>query len=70
MSDPCHKKTRSPDDRPASKASASPTREGKPLFWTVTGNDFGRSITWAKKRPNAVSEQIRTATSSLSKKTK
>jgi hypothetical protein len=23
----------------------------KPLFWTVTGRDFGRSIAWAKKQP-------------------
>jgi hypothetical protein len=23
----------------------------KPLFWTITGCDFGRSIAWAKKQP-------------------
>jgi diacylglycerol kinase family enzyme len=40
------------------------------LFWTVTGNDFGRSISWAKQQPNAVSEQIKTALSSSSPKTK
>lgn len=70
MSEPCHKKTRSPDDRPSSKAPASPARKDGPLFWTVTGNDFGRSIGWAKKQRNAVSEQIKTAISSSSKKTK
>ncbi len=70
MADSCPRPTRSPEDRPTSKAPASPRREGGPLFWTVTGDDFGRSITWAKKRPNAVSEQIKTAISSSSKKTK
>lgn len=33
----------------------------RPLFWTVTGNDFGRSIAWAKCHPNQVSEHIRAA---------
>lgn len=33
----------------------------KPLFWTVTGADFGRSIAWARRQPNRVIEQIRIA---------
>lgn len=45
-------------------------RKDGPLFWTVTGNDFGRSISWAKKQPNALSQQIKTALSSSPKKTK
>lgn len=63
-------KTRSPESRPTSKAPASPARKDGPLFWTVTGNDFGRSINWAKQRRNAVSAQIQTAISSSSGKTK
>src|SRR6478609_4012112 len=70
MPESCPQPTRSPDKSPTSKAPASPGRKGGPLFWTVTGNDFGRSISWAKKQPNAVSEQITTALSSSSKKTK
>jgi len=70
MAESCHSKTRSPEKKPSSTAPASPAREGKPLFWTVTGNDFGRSISWAKKQKNAVSAQIKTAISSSSKKTK
>lgn len=31
----------------------------KPLFWTVTGLDFGRSIKWARSQPNALTEAIR-----------
>ncbi len=70
MAESCRQPTRSPDTPPTSKAPASPGRKGGPLFWTVTGNDFGRSNSWAKKQPNAVSEQIRTALSSSSAKTK
>ena len=71
MAESCNpKKTRSPVKKPSSMAPASPAREGKPLFWTVTGNDFGRSISWAKKQPNALSQQIKTALSSSPKKTK
>src|SRR5688572_3153881 len=70
MPESCPKPTRSPDTPPTSKVPASPARKGGPLFWTVTGNDFGRSISWAKKQPNAVSAQITTALSSSSKKTK
>lgn len=51
-------------------APASPARKDGPLFWTVTGNDFGRSISWAKRQPNALSQQIKTALSSSPKKTK
>lgn len=70
MPDPCRKKTLSPDEPPASQAPASPARKDGPLFWTVTGNDFGRSISWAKQQPNALSQQIKTALSSSPPKTK
>jgi len=68
MAKPC--KTPSPDAPRPSKAGASPRPTSKPGFWTVTGSDFGRSITWSKKQPNAVSQQIKTAISSSSPKTK
>ena len=70
MAESCSKKTRLPDAPPTSPAPASPARKDGPLFWTVTGNDFGRSISWAKKQPNALSQQIKTALSSSPKKTK
>ncbi|HEX7632519.1 MAG TPA: hypothetical protein VF388_10320 [Lacunisphaera sp.] len=70
MPDSCSKKTPSPAEKPSSKAPASPAQKDGPLFWTVTGNDFGRSISWAKKQPNALSKQIKTALSSSPKKTK
>jgi hypothetical protein len=32
----------------------------KPLFWTVTGRDFGRSLAWAKKQPpNPITAALR-----------
>lgn len=31
------------------------------LFWTITGRDFGRSIAWARKQPNVLSQKIRAA---------
>ncbi len=31
----------------------------KPLFSTVTGSDFGRSIKWARSQPNSMTLQIR-----------
>lgn len=37
------------------------TSPQQPLFWTVTGADFGRSIAWAKRQRNSVVEQIRAA---------
>ncbi len=70
MAESCPQSTPSPDTLPTSKAPASPARKDGPLFWTVTGNDFARSISWAKKQPNAVSETIRTALSSSPKPTK
>jgi hypothetical protein len=70
VTDSCSKQTPLPDEKPSSKAPASPARKDGPLFWTVTGNDFGRSISWAKKQPNALSQQIKTALSSSPKKTK
>jgi len=44
---------------PAAAQSASPN---KPLFSTVTGRDFGRSIRWARQAPNALTEAIKSAT--------
>lgn len=42
-------------------AGASPATSTftAPLFWTVMGTDFGRSIAWAKKQPNEMTRQIR-----------
>jgi hypothetical protein len=37
----------------------------KPLFWTVTGEDFGRSIAWAKKQPNLINLHIKEALKKL-----
>lgn len=44
---------------PVAAQSASPN---KPLFFTVTGRDFGRSIRWARSTPNALTSAIRAAT--------
>jgi len=33
----------------------------RPLFWTVTGSDFGRAIRWARSQPNAMTQAIRNA---------
>jgi hypothetical protein len=60
----------SPDNRPASAARSSRTRPGEPLFKTITGDDWIRSLDLARRQRNAVSEQILTAISSSSKKTK
>lgn len=38
-----------------------PEKQKGPLFWTITGNDFGRSILWAKSQPNEMTLQIRKA---------
>lgn len=36
------------------------TPRPQPLFWTVTGRDFGRSIAWAKQQPvNAITAAVR-----------
>lgn len=36
------------------------TPRPQPLFWTVTGRDFGRSIAWARKQlPNPINVAIR-----------
>ncbi len=70
MAESCQQPTPSPDIPPTSKVPASPARKDGPLFWTVTGNDFGRSISWAKKQPNALSQHIKTAVSSSPEKTK
>jgi hypothetical protein len=68
MADPC--KTPSPDNSPASAAQPSRTGPGEPLFKTITSVDWKRSLDLARRQSNAVSEQIRTAISSSSKKTK
>lgn len=70
MSESCRKPTPSPEKTPTFKAPGSRDRAGKPLFWTVTGNDYGRSISWSKRQGNAVSAQIKTAILSASPKTK
>jgi hypothetical protein len=68
MADPC--KIPSPDNPRASAAPSSRTRPGEPLFKTITSDDWKRSLDLARLQRNAVSEQIRTAISSSSKKTK
>jgi hypothetical protein len=68
MADPW--KMPSPDNPHASAAAPSRTQPGEPLFKTITSDDWKRSIDLARRQPNAVSEQIRTAISSSSRKTK
>ena len=29
------------------------------LFWTITGEDFARSIAWSRRQRNPVADQIR-----------
>jgi len=60
----------SPENPPESEAPSSRTRQGEPLFKTITGEDWKRSLALARRQPNAVSGQIRTAISSFSKRTK
>lgn len=60
----------SPDSPHSSTARSSRTQPGEPLFKTITSADWKHSIDLARRLPNAVSEQIRTAISSSSKKTK
>ena len=51
---------------------AAPARSGgsDSVFRTITADDWRRSLASARRQPNAVSEQIRTAISSSSRKTK
>jgi len=58
----------SPDDPHASAAQSSRTPQAEPLFRTITADDWKRSLALARRRPNAVSGQIRTAISSFSKR--
>ena len=60
----------SPDNPPASRAPYSPTRPAEPLFKTITAADWKHSLDLAKRQSNAISEQIRTAISSFSRRTK
>lgn len=41
-----------PDKQPTERSGS------KPLFWTITGEDFKRSIKWARSEPNLVREAI------------
>jgi hypothetical protein len=68
MADAC--KTSSPENPPASKAAPSPARKSAHVFKTITNEDWKRSLASARRQKNAVSEQIRTAISSSSPKTK
>jgi hypothetical protein len=38
-----------------------------PLFWTVSGCDYGRSIAWAKRNPSPVTERLREALAAAQK---
>jgi hypothetical protein len=68
MAEPC--KTTSPANSPASKAASSRGPKRDAVFNTITSEDWRRSIASARRQPNAVSAQIRTAISSSSPKTK
>ena len=68
MAEPC--KINSPASLPSSEAGASQQSPTKPLFWMITGSDFGRSINWSKRQQNAVSEKIKTVRSPSSKATR
>jgi len=68
MSDPC--KTRSPDSGPKSTGGSCRERGSDSVFRTITADDWKRSLASAKLQRNAVSEQIRTAISSSSRKTR
>jgi len=69
-SDASCKQTSSPANPPESTAGASSAKKNEPLFKTITSDDWRRSLASARQQPNAVSEQIRTAISSSSQKTK
>jgi hypothetical protein len=43
----------------------APVPVPRPLWFTVQGRDFGRSIAWAKTQPNTVDEQITAAVKRL-----
>ncbi len=60
----------SPEKKPSSAAGGSPDPKKEPLFPTIMSDDWKRSLASARRQRNAVSEQIRTAISSSSKKTK
>ncbi len=68
MSDP--DKTPSPENRPFSGAGKSRQPKKETVFNTITSEDWKRSLASARQQQNAVSEQIRTAISSSSRKTK
>jgi hypothetical protein len=60
----------SPEKIPSSAAGSSQDSKSEPLFKTITSDDWKRSLASARRQRNAVSEQIQTAISSSSKKTK
>jgi hypothetical protein len=60
----------SPDNPPRSTAPSFRTLPGEPLFKTITGADWKRSLDSAKQQKNVISEQIQIAISSLSRKGK
>jgi hypothetical protein len=68
MAEPC--KTTSPAKSPVSKAAPSRATKPDATFNTITSEDWRRSLASARRQPNAVSAQIRTAISSSSPKTK
>lgn len=46
---------------PENRGQRTEDSGAKPRFFAVTGRDFGRSIAWARRTPNAVAAQIRAA---------
>lgn len=63
-------KTPSPAKPHASAGGSSRGRPSDALFKTITSDDWRRSLASARRQKNAVSEQIQTAISSSSRKTK
>lgn len=45
-------------EHPSGGPAASSTLK-RPLFWMLSGEDFGRSIRWARQQPRAIAEAIR-----------
>ena len=37
----------------------APAAPPRPLFWTVTGRDFGRANAWARRHPSTLNAHIR-----------
>lgn len=47
------------EPHPSRDPVASSTLSPAPVFWLITGYDFARSLRWARRQRNSVSDQIR-----------